>query len=493
MRRPARVALVLFACASAYAVQGIGFNQNAHYALVRSLADGTPRIDRYSETTTDVSYFHGHFYAAKAPGLAFVDLPVYAALKGVGLGHSAASHEPTRKDIATVWLLGLWSALLPALVLLALVARVAGVLEPGFGVAAAATLAGATMILPFSELLFAHSLSALLGFASFALLWRRRAPALAGLLGGLAVCVEYPLALAVILLCAYAFRDGVRNSLAYAAGAVIGVVPLGLYDWWAFGSPTHLSYRDAISTGGSAVNRSGLFGVGAPSLHILGELLFSSIGLLVITPVAALGVVGIVLLWREGHRPEAALFAALALAFVVYNAGYETPFGGGSPGPRFLVPLLPFLAVPIALVWRVWPLVTAALAAASAISISLLTSTGAVRASDGLWTHDFLHGAFTSTLGSDAGLPRAVAIVPWFVLLALAGWIVLGGRLPAPRRILAVPAALGGWLAVALAGPRLFTSAQLGNQQPGLTPLVVAGLAGLVALLLASPRWSRAP
>ena len=68
--------------------------------------------------------------------------------------------------------------------------------------------------------------------------------------------------------------------------------------------------------------------------------------------------------------------------------------------------------------------------AASAAYMSLLTSTGAVRAGNGHWASDFRHGHFVSTLGSYAGLPRAVAIVPWFVLLGLtaavrwqsAGW-----------------------------------------------------------------------
>src|SRR5205823_8888528 len=178
---------------------------------------------------------------------AFIDLPVYAVLRGVGIAHTGPiATNPSRKDIAVVWVLGLWSALLPALLLLVLVARVADELEPGYGVAAAATLAGATMVLPFSELLFSHSLSALLGFGSFYLLRRRRPAVLAGLVGGLTVCVEYPLAIVAVLCCAYALRSGLRRALEYAAGGVAGLVPLGLYDWWAFGSPTHLSYRDAV-------------------------------------------------------------------------------------------------------------------------------------------------------------------------------------------------------------------------------------------------------
>jgi hypothetical protein len=479
------VALVLFACASAYAVQGVGFNQNAHYALVQALTHGTPVIDRYRGTTADVSHFHGHYYANKAPGLAFVDLPVYAALRAVRIAHTGpVAANPSRTDIAVIWLLGLWSALLPALALLVLVARAADEVEPGYGVAAAATLAGATMILPFSELLFAHSLSAVLGFASFVLL-RRRRPALAGLAGGLAVCVEYPLAIVALLLCAYAARGGLRRALEYVAGAAAGLVPLALYDWWAFGSPTHLSYRDAVLP----ATHTGFFGLGRPSADALGDLLFSSVGLLVITPVVALGAAALVPLWRRGQRAEAALFAAIAICFLLYTAGFVTPIGVESPGGRSLRPVVPVVAVPLTIAWRSWPLVYASLAAASAVYMSLLTSTGATRASTGRSTSDFVHGHFVSTLGSYAGVPRAAAIIPWFALLGLAGCFAVR-RLPT-RHLLAVPLALGAWLAVALVGPRVFTSPEIVNQHPRFTPLVIAAIA--VLAVAAKTRWSRAP
>ena len=219
----------------------------------------------------------------------------------------------------------------------------------------------------------------------------------------------------------------------------------------------------------------------------------------------ATGVVLLVLsVWRSGENtiagwfgvrsyPPAVLFAAVAVCFLLYTAGFVTPIGGETPGPRYLIPLLPFLAVPFALAWRAWPLVTASLAAASAAYMSLLTSTGAVRAGNGHWASDFRHGHFVSTLGSYAGLPRAVAIVPWFVLLGLAGWIALGRRIPRPSDVLVAPAALGAWLAIALVGPRLFTSSELGNQHPGLTPLVIAAIAAAAALIVATPRWTRVP
>ena len=58
---------------------------------------------------------------------------------------------------------------------------------------------------------------------------------------------------------------------------------------------------------------------------------------------------------------------ALAVAYFIYNAGYWLPFGGGSPGPRFLIPALPFLALGWAVAYRRLPALTLALAIPSVL------------------------------------------------------------------------------------------------------------------------------
>jgi len=77
-------ALALVAVAAATVLPEAGWNATAHYALVESLADGTPRIDRHLNQGGDIAWVDGHFYAAKSPGLALVSLPLYAAFDAAG-------------------------------------------------------------------------------------------------------------------------------------------------------------------------------------------------------------------------------------------------------------------------------------------------------------------------------------------------------------------------------------------------------------------------
>ena len=104
-------------------------------------------------------------------------------------------------------------------------------------------------------------------------------------------------------------------------------------------SPT----RTRSSAGGSAAmmfsawTSAGFFGVTTPERGVAFQLLFGYIGIVTISPIVIAGVVGLIPLWRAGWRREAALVAALAAAYLVYNSGYDVPFGGGTPGPRFLI------------------------------------------------------------------------------------------------------------------------------------------------------------
>jgi hypothetical protein len=117
-------------------------------------------------------------------------------------------------------------------------------------------------------------------------------------------------------------------------------------------------------------------------------------------------------LWRRGRRAEAALCAAATLSFIVYNAGYFTPYGGTSPGPRFLVPALPFLALGLGHAYQRWPRVFALTALVSVASMIHASATWNEQPS---WT-------FVTIWSRWVGLPKEVgaALVCITALVGLA-------------------------------------------------------------------------
>lgn len=60
---------------------------------------------------------------------------------------------------------------------------------------------------------------------------------------------------------------------------------------------------------------------------------------------------------------------------LLVQVGWANAWGGNSPGPRYLVPALPFLVVGVAWAWCRWPLLTAAVTAFSVATMTLATFT----------------------------------------------------------------------------------------------------------------------
>jgi hypothetical protein len=490
-RHPRLLAVLCLTAACSSLAQGWGANQNAHYALVRALAYGTPTIDRSrfevgDAGAGDISAFRGHVYAAKAPGLAFATLPAYFGLKVFG------GTKPAHDNSAQLWFLSLWAVVLPGAILLFLVRRIGDELEPGFGAAATVTLGLGTLILPFSTLFFSHVFSALLGFAAFTILWyERRGPArlawlgAAGLLAGYAITTEFPSAISAAILGVYALtRSGpFRRALAYGAGAIVGILPLLLFNQWAFGSPTHLAYANTVGFG-----PVGAFYLRAPSFRPAMELLFSSVGLLRLTPVVALGAVGTFLLYRRGSRPEALLIAGIAVAYFIFNSSYTFPLGGASPGPRYLTPILPFLAVPLAVAYRNLPVTTLGLAVASVVEIVAVTITRPLSSSFyGNWFERFASGDFSQTAIGLAGGPSRYGIYLFLVMAVLAvAFAGLATRRPCLswRDAVTGTALLGGWVLVERRGPKLLDSDLLGEGNGALVVLLFATAIALAAAVL---------
>jgi hypothetical protein len=490
MTRPrlALAAILLVVLSSAVVIQSFSWNQTSHYDLTRALNDDQTTIDAYQANTGDKVFYKGHYYSARAPGLALFVLPFYNTLNLVGAESWTDSHvaPPDHPGDEMIYLLGLWGNVLPALLLLALVWRVAERYEPGYGVAAAVVLGLGTMVLPFSQMLFSHVFTTFLSFAAFWLMLRERegppSPmllALAGLGMGYAFSSEYPTFFAAIVLGLFLLsrKDSwtllgvLKRGGAYVAGGLVGIIPLLLYNHYAFRSWTHLAYSDVPR------QQKGFFGIGAPSLRVLSTLLFDSRGLLTISPVLIMGAIGTVMLYRRGRRAEALTIGGICVCFLGYNSGYYLPFGGGSVGPRFLITTLPFLAFPIALTLKRFPGPTIALAAVSITTMVIATITHPLVGYENetvTWMRFLSKGFFQPTIASAYGLGRGWGAI-WPFFLAAAG-ALLAAALATPR--LRLSAATLRWGLVALVGWALFAALAptvLGIDHAGLESIYKAG------------------
>ena len=394
LRRQVFLALGLLLCYGFF-LQQPAWNEYSRYDLIRALVEeGTVQIDSFEENTGDKAFKDGHYYSDKAPGTAILGVPVYAAY--LGLNHLVGIEEPPQD--AAVAALAFAIGGVPTALLVVLLVRF---LIPYAGEPWALTMGVAlglgSILFPFATMFFGHAASAFFLFAAFYALWsaRRRGTGwwrvvLAGFLGGFGVITEFSVALGVVVLGVYALLAGpavghvarpvlrrldLRTATLFALGGVVPALLLFGHNALAFGSPLSLGYAN-LENGGFATGMSqGILGVTVPKLDVLGDLTIGPRGLLRLTPWFALAPLGLVALRRRAVRAEVVVAATISVAFLLFNAGYYLPFGGWTPGPRFLAPALPFAAVLVALAPRRIRPVTVLLVAYSVVIMFMATVT----------------------------------------------------------------------------------------------------------------------
>ena len=424
-------------------MQPLMAQQGARYALTAAIWDaGTVEVTDYEWfVTVDRAERDGRLYSDKAPGQPVLAVPAYALHRTFG-GTPAAAADPLA-DLG-LWWVNLVSSALPAAALAVLMRRFAMRVAPRGATPAALVMALSTMLLPFGTLLFGHVLSALLGIGAYLLLTRggrdaRPTPAwvlaASGLLAGLAVAVEFTMGLAVVVfgiasLVANRWRTGW-----YVLGGVLPAVALAAYNLAAFGSPLTFSYEFSEF----AIHGEGFLGAQFPDPGMTWTVLFGERGLFLLTPVVLVGVVGCLFLLRgtgagdrqAGSRRDALVTLALLAAFVGLMGGWNNPTGGASPGPRYVLPAVPFCVIGVAWVWErasQW-VVAAAVLGAATMGIATFTLPLAQqpyfeplalrywfeRAAEGAWAPTLL----TQATGGGAWL----LLVPLLAAAGVATWL----------------------------------------------------------------------
>jgi hypothetical protein len=392
------------------------FNTESHLYPAFSLVDHhTLNIDRYATRLGDKSYANGHYYTDKAPGLSFLAVPVYAALRVGFPGHIATGYTAVGKVqysipkntvymryALTYFLIMVPSAIFAILFWLFL----SKFISPRWAMALSVAYALGTLAFPYSAWYFSHQPAAIMLFSAFLLLFsyvRNKQPdtrsdrvtVLAGLLAGYAIISEYPTALIVVCLAGYLVWVARRKWRSLGL-FVLGMVPPALlnvaYNLDAYGKVFATGYTYVHSALYSSHARSGPFGlpdpssygVQAPSWNSVWQITFGTYrGIFLVSPVLLLFFAGMVVMWKRRElRPEWVLCAAVVAGYFLMDAARPENMngwsGGWSIGSRHLTPMLPFMVFPIvfALQHRAWRLVFVVLGAWSVGIMYLIMASG---------------------------------------------------------------------------------------------------------------------
>jgi hypothetical protein len=169
-----------------------------------------------------------------------------------------------------------------------------------------------------------------------------------GALLGTAVLLEYPAAFAglPIALWALALARG-RAVLGGLLGALPPLAILAIYDWLAFGTPFPVGYQHSALW--QEQHDTGFLSLTRPHWDAIWGISFSPFrGLFFYAPVLLLSVIGTWVALRMPRQRVATLVAlASFVAMFLFVSSSAMWWGGFAVGPRYLLPALPMLAIPI--------------------------------------------------------------------------------------------------------------------------------------------------
>ena len=222
-----------------------------------------------------------------------------------------------------------------------------------FALCSAWALFAGTPVSTYFTVFFSHSVSATLLFAFFLLIRRiitepeQRLLLGGGLIAGVLFLTEYQTAVPLGILSLYLFimLPERRRFLFFIAGTLPLALIFITYNMAAFETPITFGVVHEGHEDFRAMHERGLFGIGIPNGWVLLDLLFSlKMGIFTLSPFLFFSTAGIYRRWQENRSETVTLLAIITTYFLMVSS-LANPHGGWAFGARYLVPVVPFLAL----------------------------------------------------------------------------------------------------------------------------------------------------
>jgi hypothetical protein len=221
----------------------------------------------------------------------------------------------------------------------------------------------ATGAFPYAGAFYSHQLTAFLLFGAFYIAYFIHARGIsprwslvAGFMLSYSIISEYPTVL--IAAAVFLYLCLALPQKRWIVWVIVAGIPPGLllmaYNLAIFHTPLPVGYE--YSALFAELHSQGLISLTYPHAEALWGITFGSFrGLFYVSPVLLIGIIGFWPWWRSGKfRAEWVVCVWSVVSFFLFNGSSVMWQGGFSIGPRYLIPMLPFLVIGIGAFARRW-------------------------------------------------------------------------------------------------------------------------------------------
>ena len=308
-------------------------------------------IEKYGHLM-DKSRYMGHYYSDKSFGLTLIGVPFYAVYHFI---FGSVKDNEWLKYFLSIFCVALPNMIFLYFFYMAYIEKHAG---RSFKELSVIAYMIGTIVFTYSALFYSHVTGSVLCAMGFMLIDRKisnhdfRFVPLLGLFLGLAVIVEFPLALICLWLTAYAgiyvlSQKKYKSVLSFSVCFIMPVL-LQLYvNYLSFGNPFSLGYAKKSSVEQVYYHSHGLFGVALPTWESFWGILISpSRGLFYFSPVLIFIIpILIKMIKKTATRLQGIIITGILCTYTFFAASVFDWQAGWTVGPRYYLPVIPFILI----------------------------------------------------------------------------------------------------------------------------------------------------